>query len=119
VRGAVLSLRRHRYENAHIERSLRGFYPVLIHPVALPKGLGGKGSGEKVPGFSILVEKKDGLRYRRSYAFFGNLVRLSGEERVEAPPDHTTPNANLNQPAQPETAPSTSESLYTRTTMTF
>src|SRR5258707_2719362 len=47
----IWSLRRHRYETAHIERNLKGFFPVLTHPVAAPKARGAAGSGEKVPGF--------------------------------------------------------------------
>jgi len=103
----VWSLRRHRYETAHIERNLKGFFPVLTHPVSPPKGRGGQGSGEKVPGFSILVEKKDGLRYRRSYAFFQNLVRFSGEERADSPAETIAPQAIPKQPeaSQPEQAP--------------
>src|SRR3954463_16108772 len=42
----IWSLRRHRYETAHIERNLTGFFPVLTHPVAAPKSLG---AGGKVP----------------------------------------------------------------------
>src|SRR5207249_9210781 len=78
----IWSLRHHRYETAHIERNLKGYFPVLTDPVPAPKSSG----GERVPGFSIIVEKKDGLRYRRSFAFVGNMVRFSGEERVENPP---------------------------------
>src|SRR5262249_34884263 len=52
IRVFIWSLRRHRYETAHIERNLKGFSPVLLHRVAAPKGRGDKESGEKVPGFS-------------------------------------------------------------------
>jgi hypothetical protein len=93
----VWSLRHHRYETAHIERNLKGFFPVLTHPVAPPRARNVKDStssgGAKVPGFSLLIEKKDGLRYRRSYAFVANTVRFSGEERVET----TSPAAEANQ----------------------
>ena len=85
----VWSLRHHRYETAHIERNLIGFFPVLTHPVAPPKFRNAKDaspSGGKVPGFSVLIQKKDGLRYRRSFAFFGNVVRFSSEERVGVAP---------------------------------
>lgn len=81
----VWSLRHHRYETAHIERNLKGYAPVLLHSVATPKSLKSKSAGQegdKLPGFSILLEKKDGLRYRRSYALLGNIVRFSGEQRV-------------------------------------
>ena len=108
----VWSLRRHRYETAHIERKLKGFFPVLTHAVAPPKGRG----GAKVPGFSILVEKQDGLRYRRSYAFFDNLVRFSGEERVDNRPEQIAPEVSPQQAAasQPEAAQQAADSLYGR-----
>jgi len=108
IRVFTWSLRRHRYETAHIERNLKGFFPLLTHPVAAPKGHGDW--GEKVPGFSVLVEKKDGLRYRRNYAFFGNLVRLSSEERADAPAG-----LSLAQAKQPGPAPQAavdSESVF-------
>ncbi len=75
------SQRHHRYETAHIERNVIGYFPVLLHPVAAPKGKGGN-----VPGFSILMQKKDGLRYRRNFAFLENTVKLASEEQVEANP---------------------------------
>src|SRR5262249_38743573 len=81
----VWSLRRHRYETGHIERNLIGYLPVLTDPVSGPK------SAERVPGFSILVEKKDGLRYRRSFAFVQNLVRFAGETQVETPSQPPSP----------------------------
>ncbi len=76
----VWSLRRHRYETAHIERNLTGFFPVLTQQVPAPKGRSGK-----VPGFAIVIEKDDGLRYRRYFAFVDNAVRLSGEEPTDVP----------------------------------
>lgn len=103
----VWSLRRHRYETGHIERNLKGFFPVLTHPVAAPKARGSKDSGagaEQVPGFSILVEKKDGRRYRRSYAFGGNMVRFAGEQQGDDPPARATPEPSLLASAQPESA---------------
>ena len=105
----VWSLRRHRYETAHIERNLKGFFPVLTHSVAPPKG---RDSAGKVPGFSILVEKKDGLRYRRSYAFLENRVRFSGEERADTSPQPApAPEAS---PKQPEATQKSGDSLLTR-----
>jgi hypothetical protein len=35
------------------------------------------------PGFSVCVEKKDGGRSRRSYAFITNIVRFAGEQPCE------------------------------------
>jgi hypothetical protein len=114
----IWSLRRHRYETAHIERNLKGFFPVLTQPVAAPRARGAANSGEKVPGFSILVEKKDGLRYRRSYAFLGNLVRFSGEERVDTPASMAAaPGAPAAAPA--EIAPHAQDSLFSRMKQRF
>ena len=100
----VWSLRHHRYETGHIERNLKGFFPVLTHPVTLPKAK----TTVKVPGFSIVIEKKDGARYRRSYAFVENRVRLSSEERIDTAPAPVSPEANRNIAAvtPPERTPS-------------
>jgi hypothetical protein len=105
----VWSLRHHRYETGHIERNLKGFFPVLAHPVDLPKAR----SAAKVPGFSIVIEKKDGARYRRSYAFFENRVRLSGEARVEITPAPIVPETtgSLVAVTPPERAPSMGERI--------
>ena len=91
----VWSLRRHRYETARIERNLKGFFPVLAGPA----------------GFSIFVEKKDGLRYRRNFSFAANTVRFSSEERVGTPPAQTAaePDASLLAAVKPEQA---EESFY-------
>lgn len=83
----IWSLRRHRYETAYIDRNLRGYAPVLLHDVELP---GPKGKADaaptRYPGFSICVEKKDGQRYRRDYAFITNIVRFAGEQPCEPGP---------------------------------
>jgi hypothetical protein len=114
----VWSLRRHRYETAHIERNLSGFFPVLTHPVAAPRARGvkdavtGKDAATgKVPGFSILIEKQDGLRYRRNYAFVENRVRFSGEEQAEAASAPSTPEVlpSPAEPDRPEAAPMADE----------
>lgn len=85
----IWNLRRHRYETAYIERNLRGYAPVVVKDVELsiPKGSSGDTTG-KYPGFSFCVEKADGQRYRREYAFLTNVVRFAGERPCEtaAPP---------------------------------
>ncbi len=83
----IWSLRRHRYETAYIERNIHGYAPVVIHDVELaaPRGKDAAAAA-KYPGFSICLEKKDGLRYRRSYAFLTNVVRSAGEQSCEPPP---------------------------------
>jgi hypothetical protein len=72
----IWSVRRHRYETAYIERNRKGYFPVLLHEVQL--------SGTSYPGFSVCVEKPDGARYRRSYAFIVNVVRFAGEQPCES-----------------------------------
>ncbi len=77
VRVFVWSLRRHRYETAFIERNLKGYYPVEIQKPS-----------QSQPTFTIIAEDKDGVRYRRSYAFQGYRVRLvSKMPWTQAPTD--------------------------------
>lgn len=71
----VWSRRRHRYETAYIERNLKGYYPVQAH----------RSSSSDSPAFSLVVEEKDGRRYRRTYAFQGYRIRLIGREPWTAP----------------------------------
>ena len=63
------NLRRHRYETAYIERTVRGYWPVLLTDT----------------GFSLCLEKKDGQKYRRQYTMVGNVVRSAGESPCELP----------------------------------
>jgi len=94
----VWSQRRHRYETAYIERNLRGYYPVEVHAP------GTNAAGP--PSFSLIVEERDGHRYRRTYAFQGYHVRLvqkkpwtppleaselAGEPEAEAPAEPSKP----------------------------
>jgi len=81
----IWSLRRHRYETAYIDRNLRGYAPVLLKDVELSAAKGsGAAATAKYPGFSICLEKKDGQRYRREYAFVTNVLRFAGERSCEA-----------------------------------
>jgi len=66
----VWSTRRHRYETGYVERNVKGFYPVQA--VAIP--------GQPDKGFAIIAEDKDGIRYRRTYAFTGYRVRLFSKD---------------------------------------
>jgi hypothetical protein len=75
----IWSLRRHRYETAYIERNVRGHSPVLLSNVEFAVA---KSAPAKYPGFSICVEKPDGL-HRRDYALLGNVVRYAGERACE------------------------------------
>ncbi|PWU00082.1 MAG: hypothetical protein C5B51_25860 [Terriglobia bacterium] len=85
----IWSLRRHRYETAYIERNLHGYSPVLLKEVELSSARGSSASSAKYPGFSVCVEKKDGRRYRREYAFLTNIVRLAGEQPCETQAQET------------------------------
>ena len=77
----VWSLRRHRYETAYIERNLKGYYPVEVHSVQVRIGK----RVETMPGFSVIVEGEDGVRYRRTYAYQTYLVRLVSKTKWEPP----------------------------------
>jgi uncharacterized protein YgiM (DUF1202 family) len=78
----IWSLRRHRYETAYIERNVHGYAPVLLKQVELANAKGT--STAKYPGFSVCLEKSDGQRWRREYAFLENVVRFAGEKPCEA-----------------------------------
>jgi hypothetical protein len=69
----VWSTHRHHYETAFIERNVKGFYPV--------QALGRPGEEER--SFSVVIEEKDGKRYKRTYAFSGYHVRLVSKDLAE------------------------------------
>ncbi len=73
----VYSVRRHRYETAYIERNVRGHYPVEM--VDLPD--------TDDPGFSLIVEEKDGRWLKRTYAFNGTRVRSISKVPYQPPPE--------------------------------
>jgi hypothetical protein len=78
----IWSLHRHRYETAYIERNVRGYAPVLLEQVEFANA---KGTGTaKYPGFSVCLEKSDGQRWRREYAFLENVVRFAGDKPCDA-----------------------------------
>jgi hypothetical protein len=79
----VWSTRRHRYETAHIERNLKGYSPVLVGQVRMAESKGQPAGA--FPGFSVCVQKADGQRYWREYAFLSNMVRFAGERPCEGP----------------------------------
>jgi len=110
----IWSLRRHRYETAYIERNLHGYAPVLLKPVELSSPNGS--SSAKYPGFSVCMEKRDGQRYRRDYAFLSNVVRFAGERPCEAAaPETISAQASLPAvPAEGPSSPSRSASLMRR-----
>ena len=66
LRVFVWSRTRHRYETAFVERNLTGYYPLQLADIP----------GDSQKGFSALTQEKDGLIYKRTYAFSGYHVRL-------------------------------------------
>ncbi len=116
----IWSLRRHRYETAYIERNLKGYFPVKLEQVrygAPPKSKHGETGSNLYPGFSICMEKRDGNRSRRSFAFMTNIVRFAGErpcevEAIENP--HIPVDTFVATTAQPESHGETSPSMYDR-----
>jgi hypothetical protein len=109
----VWSTRRHRYETAHIERNLQGYSPVMVGQVQMA-GSKDQAAGA-FPGFSVCVQKADGQRYRREYAFLSNVVRFAGESPCEAPPPLPLKPAAAPAAAAPSpTAPTVKKSLGQR-----
>jgi len=97
----VWSLRHHRYETSFIQRRVRGYFPVLA----------------KAGGFSVCLEKDDGTRYRRSYAFTGYQVRSTGDTPCDSRKLDVAPESQPQRvaPAPPEgIAPAPATSLYAR-----
>ncbi len=85
----IWNTRRHRYETAHIEGGIKGFYPVEAHPA---KPAGGKKEGS-YPSFSLRIEDQGGARWRKTYVCKNYRVVLVHKERIEphpatAPPGH-------------------------------
>jgi hypothetical protein len=100
----IWNLRRHRYETAYIERNLKGYFPVRVHSVTLNMSARVRGvpSSANYPGFSVCIEKDDGRRYRRSYAFITNVVRYAGEQPCDSAAE---PQPSSPQPASASAAP--------------
>lgn len=81
----IWNLRRHRYETAYIQRRVKGYLPVKLHPVQLAVSDLRRGAPpEAYPGFSVCVEKADGRRYWQNFAFIYPNVRFAGEQSGES-----------------------------------
>ncbi|MFN3325055.1 MAG: SH3 domain-containing protein [Bryobacteraceae bacterium] len=78
----IWNARRHRYETAYIERNVKGYYPVLTHEVTVTEGR----TTQTVPGFTLIVEDKEGNVFKRTFAFQGYRVRQVAKEPAERPP---------------------------------
>ncbi len=87
----IWNTRRHRYETAYIEKNLKGYFPVEVHPV---KATVSK-EEQAFPGFSLIVEDNEGVRWRKTYAFQIYRVVLVDKRKLESPPA----------PGMPEAAP--------------
>jgi hypothetical protein len=109
----VWNLRRHRYETQYIERNLKGYGPVLLEPVELRAGKGKTVEGQHA-GFSLCVEKKDGLRYRRAYALVNTSIRFAADRACEAPQPLEFGGAPPSGAPAAQTAPAPSETFMQR-----
>lgn len=96
-RTFVWNVKRHRYETAHVERNLVGFYPV--ESVEIP--------GEKEKGFSLIMTDKDGQITKRVYSFAGRRVKMISKSPYQRPqsviPTSTAKQANDGQPNEAAT----------------
>jgi len=81
----VWNARRRRYETAHIERNLTGYFPVEVRA-----GAAGRPAGEPTR-FSVLVRERDGRLWRRTYTFAGYRVRLEQRTPWDPPADEWAP----------------------------
>jgi Bacterial SH3 domain len=89
----VWSTRRHRYETAYIERNVTGYFPVALEP----------NSSESEQAFSLVLQDKDGKLYKRTYAFSGYRIRMTGKTPFERPPETPVARAStgfVSSPAQ-------------------
>ncbi|MEQ1885987.1 MAG: hypothetical protein ABL967_13065 [Bryobacteraceae bacterium] len=78
-RTFVWNVKRHRYETAHVERNLMGYYPVERFDVP----------GEKEKGFSLIVTDKDGQTTKRTYSFAGRRVKMISKTPFQRPQNMT------------------------------
>lgn len=72
----VWSTRHHRYETAYIERNVTGFFPVETKPMP----------GQEEKAFSVVLQDKDGVTYKRTYGFSGFRVRMISKTPYQAAP---------------------------------
>lgn len=106
----VWSTRHHRYETAHIERNMKGFYPVEVGPVEAKVG----SKTGTFPGFKIIVEE-DGVRYRKTYAYQVYFVHQVGKERIETPRETANPSrTGAVAPPRPPQPPPPSPGFFAR-----
>lgn len=97
LRVFIYNTRRHRYETAYREREIKGFYPVLQHPVQIVENR----KTLSAPGFTVFTEDEDGLFWRRTYALYGYRVRPAGAQRIEKLDDPLKPESILRRTEMP------------------
>lgn len=68
IRVFVWNPRNARYETAHRERNLIGFYPIRVEQRETPQGL--------APAFSLQLEDERGNRFPKNYVMAGRQVRV-------------------------------------------
>ena len=76
IRVFIFNTRRHRYETAYMERNVTGYYPVTQMMVEVSN----RKEKYNVPGFSVIIEDKDGGLVKKTYAFEGYRVRVIQKE---------------------------------------
>jgi hypothetical protein len=81
MRVFIYNAKRHRYETAYRENEIRGFLPVIRHEVPVTENK----KTFNVPGFTMTVEDDEGQRWKKTYAFIGNRVRLAQKEAAPKP----------------------------------
>jgi len=91
MRIFLWNVRRHRYETSFVERSLRGYLPLML-----------EGQGGTATGFKVIVEEKDGTVMEREYSLLGLRAKLVGRKPAERPdPWYLPPGATPKHPQQP------------------
>jgi len=103
----VWNVKRHRYETAISRRTAR----LLPGGGSSGEDDGGQARGE-LPGFSLIVEDEDGVRWRKLYGFHTYHVVLLRKERWAPAP--SPPPGQKRAAAPPKAAPSVQPGLLAR-----
>jgi hypothetical protein len=85
--------RHHRYETSYRQRDLEGYFPVHVDPA----------EAGKTRTFQLVTKDRDGKLRKRSYAFDGTLVRLTGTEDDSRTTARRPASALIDRTLQPET----------------
>jgi hypothetical protein len=116
MRVFIYNAKRHRYETAYRENEIRGFLPVLRHNVPVTENR----KTFDVPGFTMTVEDDNGQRWKKTYAFVVNRVRLVQKEAV-AKPSAGSPATSFTTaaPPPPHTTTAEKKSVWARIRQVF